>query len=95
MRITGYKPMTEKENDYLLIHGLLQKYGIPNVSIYKLLDPLRGNLDPVGSELINLHVLLLDYALPTSFCVIDDDSSTHTIILDQLPKNTTKLLIEV
>jgi len=94
MRITGYKPMTEKERDYLLIHGLLQKYGIPNVSIYKLLDPLKGNLDPVGAELINLHVLLLNYALPTSFCIIDDDSSTHTIILNKLPEGTIELLIE-
>ena len=89
MRITGYKPMTEKENDYLIICGLLQKY---KLEIPEFLDGLRGNVSPDG--MVNLEVALLRYRPLLPFCVACDDSPSYTLVLSKLPENTVELLIE-
>ena len=90
MKITGYRTLTEKERDYLTIHSLLQKYGIPTTSIDEFLDNsllnVKGGL-PLG--LVDTHLSRL---MP--FRVAITDSPSYTIVLDQLPENTVELYIE-
>ena len=89
MKITGYKRMTERENDYLIICGLLQKY---ELKIPKFLDVLRGNVSPDGK--VNLEVALLQYRPLLSFCVTCGDSPDYHLRLNELPEGTTELFIE-
>lgn len=89
MHITGYKRMTEKENDYLVICGLLQKY---ELEIPEYLDVLRGNVSPDGK--VNLEVALSQYWPELPFCVVNNDFPTYRLRLNQLPENTAWLLIE-
>ena len=90
MKITGYRTLTEKERDYLTIHRLLLKYQISTKSIDEFLDNnllnIKGGL-PLG--LVDTHLSRL---MP--FHVAVTDSPNYTIILDHLPENTVKLLIE-
>ena len=84
MKITGYRTLTEKERDYLTIHRLLRKYGIPTIGHDELLDPMKGNLSPAVTEYTSL----------LEFCVACSDSPSYTLVLDKLPENTIELLIE-
>ena len=82
MKITGYRTLTEKERDYLTVHRLLQKYQIMAAS--EIDEFLKGGLS-VNSTYSSDSV---------EFCVVNNNLSSYTIILDQLPEGTTELLIE-
>ena len=86
MKITGYRTLTEKERDYLTIHRLLRKYEIQTTSIG---DDLLNELCGLPLGLVNSS---LAHLMP--FCLADTDSPNYTIVLDHLPENTVKLLIE-
>jgi len=90
IKITGYRILTEKERDYLTLHCLLRKYEIPTKDIDEFLNNkllnVKGGL-PLG--LVDTHLSRL---MP--FRVAVTDSPSYTIILDHLPENTIKLLIE-
>jgi len=90
MKITGYRTLTEKENDYLILCGLLQKY---KLEIPEFLDVLRGRISPEGK--VNLELAQLRFRPDLPFCITCGDLSSYTIVLDQLPENTTRLFIEV
>lgn len=83
MRITGYRTLTEKERDYLTIHRLLHKHQIIPTSEVK--EFLKGGL---ATDLVYSSVSV-------EFCVVDDNLPNCTIVLDQLPENTTELFIEI
>ena len=90
MKITGYRTLTEKELDYLTLHRLLRRYGISTKSIDEFLDNKLLNVAGVLSlGLVDTHLSCL---MP--LCIVCDDSPDYTLRLDQLPENTTKLLIE-
>ena len=84
MRITGYRKPTEKEHDYLMIHHLFRKHGIPTTSIDSLLDILSGELcsdRAAPDQLVQFHFI----RGCSQMCIIH---------LDDLPENTTRLIIE-
>lgn len=91
MKITGYRPLTEKERDYLMIHRLLRKYEIPISSIDEFLNNrLLNKKGGLPLDLVSLHLSRL---MP--FRIACHDSPTHTIILNELPEGTTELFIEI
>ena len=88
MKITGYRTLTEKERDYLTLHRLLRRYGVPITELgmvaTDLLDELRGNLSPA----ITRDTSLLQ------FRIVETSASSYRIRFNQLPEGTTELLIE-
>ena len=80
MRITGYRTLTEKEHNSF---RLLRKHRIPAMHIDGFLKVLKGELPPINPDSI------------MEFCVVCNSSSNYHLRLDQLPKNTTELLIAI
>ena len=90
MKITGYRTLTEKERDYLMIHRLLRKHQISTTSIDEFLDNKLLNVKGgLSLGLVDKHLSRL-----MRFCVACDDSPSYTLVLDKLPENTVELLIE-